>query len=416
MNEISIATTLPWLALILIIAKLGGDLAMRIGQPAVLGELAIGIVVGNAHLLGFHGLEALGHDPAIALLAELGVIILLFEVGLESTVGEMMKVGASSFVVAVVGVVTPMALGFGVGHLLLPQHSAYVHLFLGAALSATSVGITARVMKDLGKSQTAEARIVLGAAVIDDVLGLVVLAVVAGAIAAADRGGSLSLALVGLTLGKSVGFLVAAIGLGMLLAPRLFRVASHLKARGVLLAVGLGFCFLLSWGASFLGLAPIVGAFAAGLVLEDVHFQSFTERGEQAMHELLKPISSFLVPIFFVRMGARTDLASFLAPGAAALAAALTLSAILGKQACGLGVVQRGIRRVTVGIGMIPRGEVGLIFANIGLTLSVKGERIIDNATFSAIVVMVIVTTMVTPPLLKWSMARDARAASPGSG
>lgn len=410
MEHSQLVQTLPWLALILVVAKLGGDLATRLGQPAVLGELVLGILVGNATLVGFTGFQGLAGDHGVELLAELGVIVLLFEVGLESTVKEMMKVGLSSFVVAVVGVIAPMALGFGVGAWLLPGHSVYVHAFLGAALSATSVGITARVLKDIGKSKTKEARIVLGAAVIDDVLGLVVLAVVAGAIAAANQGTSLSAASVALTFGKAAGFLIGAVGIGMLTARRLFRLASHLKAREVLLAVGLGFCFLLAWAASAIGLAPIVGAFAAGLILEDVHFADFTKRGEAKMGDLLRPISAFLVPIFFVRMGARTDLASFTTPGALSLALALTGAAILGKQVCGFGVIGSGVHRLSVGIGMIPRGEVGLIFANIGLTLTVGGERIIEPATFAAIVMMVIVTTMVTPPLLKWSMERAKTA------
>jgi Kef-type K+ transport system membrane component KefB len=309
--------------------------------------------------------------------------------------------------VATLGVAAPFGLGWAVGAWLLPEQGAYAHAFLGATLTATSVGITARVLKDLGRSQSNEARVILGAAVIDDVLGLVILAVVTGAITARDRGGSLAPGDVVLTLAKAVGFLAGALVLGVLSARRLFRLASQLRAHGVLLATGLVLCFGLSWVSGLMGLAPIVGAFAAGLILEDVHYTDFVERGEHGLEELIHPISSFLVPVFFVVMGMRTDLRSFTEPGVLGLAAALTLAAILGKQACSLGVLGKGVGRLSVGLGMIPRGEVGLIFANIGLTLSIGGEPVISHATFSAVVVMVIVTTLVTPPALKWSLARS---------
>jgi Kef-type K+ transport system membrane component KefB len=396
------------LVVVLAVAKVGGELAVRLHQPAVLGELLGGVIVGNLALVGYGGLDWLERDLSIDMLSRLGVLLLLFEVGLESTVGQMLKVGASSLLVATLGVAAPFALGWGVGAWLLPDQGPYVHAFLGATLTATSVGITARVLKDLDRSQSREARVILGAAVIDDVLGLVILAVVTGVIAAADRGGSISAGDVGVTLGKAVAFLVLALAVGVLLSRRLFTLASRLRARGVLLATGLAFCFLLSWLAGVIGLAPIVGAFAAGLVLEDVHYKDFIDRGEHGLEELVHPISSFLVPIFFVVMGMRTDLRSFALPGVMGLAGALTVVAVLGKQACALGVVDKGIDRLSVGIGMIPRGEVGLIFANIGLTLSVGGQRIIDQATFSAVVVMVIVTTMLTPPALEWSLGRGS--------
>jgi Kef-type K+ transport system membrane component KefB len=394
------------LAVILGAAKLGGDVASRLGQPSVLGELVTGVVLGNLPIFGVTLLESIKHDPTIDMLARLGVIILLFEVGLESTIAQMMKVGLSSFVVATVGVIAPFALGWGVGAWLLPNASQYVHAFLGAALTATSVGITARVLKDLNRSQTDEARIILGAAVIDDVMGLVVLAVVTGVISAADKGTELSALSIGFTLFKAVAFLFGSLLIGMRLSPRLFALASLLKVRGALLAAGLAFCFVLSWLAGAIGLAPIVGAFAAGLILEPVHYSDFTERGEHELEELVQPISSFLVPVFFVLMGMHTDLASFTKPGVLGLAAALIAAAVIGKQACYFGVIGKGIDRLSVGIGMIPRGEVGLIFANIGMSLTVQGERIVDAATYSAVVVMVIVTTMITPPALKWSLNR----------
>ncbi len=403
-----VASIALWIVVILLSAKLGGDLAARMGQPAVLGELVVGVALGNLSYFGFHALEPAKADPFIDMFARVGVLILLFEVGLESTVAQMLKVGWSSLLVAALGVIAPFALGWGVGAWLLPEHGPYVHAFLGAALTATSVGITARVLKDLGRSQSNEARVILGAAVIDDVLGLVILAVVVGVISAADRGETMATSDVVLTLAKAAGFLIGSLALGVLLSKRLLSLASKLRTRGVLLAIGLSFCFGLSWVANAIGLASIVGAFAAGLVLEETHYRDFSARGEHGLEELIHPISSFLVPIFFVLMGMRTDLTSFAQPGVLGLAAALTIAAILGKQACSLGVLGRGVDRLTVGIGMVPRGEVGLIFANIGLALTVGGERILDEATFSAVVVMVIVTTMVAPPALKWSMERRA--------
>ena len=407
-----VASTVLSLSVILLSAKLGGELAARLGQPAVLGELVAGVVLGNLALAGVPGLESIQRDPSIEMLAGIGVLVLLFEVGLESTVGQMLKVGVSAFLVALFGVVAPFALGWGVGAWLLPHSSEYVHAFLGATLAATSVGITARVLKDLKRSRSIEARIILGAAVIDDVFGLVILAVVAGVIVAADQGGSMSQVDVGITIGKATLFLLGSLGLGLIISPRLFALASRLKARGVLLAVALAFCFFLSWLASRIGLAAIVGAFAAGLILEEAHYRDFLDRGEHRLEELLAPISSVLVPIFFVLMGMRTDLRVFGDPKVLGLAAALTVAAVVGKQVCSFGVIGRGIDRVSVGIGMVPRGEVGLIFANIGLGLAVRGERVIDEATYAAVVIMVIVTTMITPPALTWSFARAERLRS----
>jgi Kef-type K+ transport system membrane component KefB len=405
-----VAPVALWLVIILVAAKLGGELAVRIGQPAVLGELLIGVVLGNLSLAGVTALDPIKADPFIDMLARLGVLILLFEVGLESTVAQMLKVGLSSLLVALLGVVTPFALGWAVSAWLLPDQSLYVHAFLGGALCATSVGITARVLKDLGRSQAAEARIILGAAVIDDVLGLVVLAVVSGTIAAADRGGTISGIDVLVILGKASGFLVGALVIGMMLSRKVFRLASRLRSQGVLLALGLGFCFLLSWLANLIGLAAIVGAFAAGLILEDLHYRDFVDRGEHGLEELIHPISGFLVPVFFVLMGVRTDLRSFAEPGVLGLAAALTVAAVLGKQVCGWGALGKHLDRLSIGIGMIPRGEVGLIFANIGLALTFQGHPLLSPAMFAAVVVMVIITTMATPPALKWSLERRDRA------
>ena len=405
------------LAVVLGAGKLGGWLATRAGQPAVLGELICGIALGNLGLLGFHAFEPLKQDAFLQILSSLGVIVLLFEVGLESTVSQMARVGPSALLVATLGVITPFALGWLAGAWLLPESSVYVHVFLGAVLTATSVGITARVLRDLKESASDEAKIILGAAVIDDVLGLIILAVVSGLITAANLGHSLSLGSVAWIAAKAVGFLALAVVVGRALAPVLFRLAARIRVPGALLVSGLVFCFLLSYLAAKVGLAPIVGAFAAGLVLEPVVLEHFEESREHSLEWFLHPISLFLVPIFFVLTGLRVDLASLADPGILGLAAALTASAWIGKQACMFGVLQSGVDRLSVGLGMVPRGEVGLIFANIGAALTIAGSAVITPATYAAVVFMVIVTTLVTPPSLQWSLkrarARGARAAKP---
>jgi Kef-type K+ transport system membrane component KefB len=402
---------LAGVAVILVIAKLSGELFERFKQPAVLGELVGGIIVGNLALVGVAAAEPLKTNEVISALAELGVIILLFEVGLESNVREMLEVGWSSLLVAVAGVIAPFFLGWGVAAWFLPEEATLGHVFIGATLCATSVGITARVLKDLGRLATREARIILGAAVIDDVLGLMILAVVEGAIKAATGGTTLEVIDIALIAVKSVIFLAGAIALGHYVVPRLFHNVGRLEGRGVLLAFALAFCFLMAWTAALVGLAPIVGAFAAGLVLDEVHFESFRSRGESHLAQLLAPVSLLLVPIFFVLMGLRVDLRAFARVELLGFAAMLTLAAILGKQICALAVAERGINRLAIGLGMIPRGEVGLIFAGIGATLTLPNaqgvsEPVISSATFGVVVIMVIVTTLVTPPVLKWSLAR----------
>ena len=406
-HEDPVSSVVLGLAVILVAAKLVGHLAVRLGQPAVLGELIAGVALGSADLVGLQWFHAFESDASIDMLARIGVLILLFEVGLESTVRDMLKVGLPSVAVAILGVAAPFALGWGVGALLLPDSSVYVHAFIGATLTATSVGITARVLRDLGRSTSREARIILGAAVIDDVLGLVILAIVAGVIAAANAGGTMSYGTVVLILAKASAFLVGALALGVYLSPRLFRLASRLGGQGVLLTIALAFCFGMAYLASVIGLAPIVGAFAAGLILEDVHVQDFRNRGEQHLEHLVQPISTFLVPIFFVVMGMRVDLTVFGQLDVLWLAGLLTVAAIIGKQLCSLGA-GRDVDRLSVGIGMVPRGEVGLIFANIGLGLTLNGAPVVDGAVYSAIVIMVIATTMATPPALKWSLNRSS--------
>jgi Kef-type K+ transport system membrane component KefB len=374
--------------------------------------------VGALSLAGVGGVETLRTHPVVGALAEIGVIILLFEVGLESNLGEMLEVGWSSLLVATAGVVAPFLLGWGASAYFMPEGAALGHVFIGATLCATSVGITARVLRDLGRLQTRESRIILGAAVIDDVMGLLILAVVAGAIRAAAAGGTLALADVALIATESVAFLVGAVLVGRFVVPHLFRGAGRFKSRGVPLTMSLAFCFSLAWAAAAVGLAPIVGAFAAGLVLDEAHFEPFSGRGERDLGDLLAPVSAVLVPVFFVQMGMRVDLGAFARRELLGFAAVLTAAAVVGKQVCSLAVVERGVNRLSVGLGMIPRGEVGLIFAGIGASLMLPDARgvpgpVVGPATFGAVVIMVIVTTLVTPPALKWSLRRTPAAPEP---
>jgi len=398
-------------AIMLVMAKVGGEIFERAGQSAVLGELCAGIVLGNLVLFGFNRAEPLKTNETIAALAEFGVIILLFEVGLESDVKEMVEVGWSALLVAVLGVIAPFFLGWAVSAYFIPGEARLAHIFIGATLCATSVGITARVFKDLGKLATREARIILGAAVIDDVLALLILAVVAGAIKAAGTGGVLSFFDVGLIALKSLAFLIGAIVIGHLLMPRMLHGAGRLETRGVLLTLAISCCLFLAWASAKVGLAPIVGAFAAGLILDEVHYKHGREQPERDLSDLLQPVSTVLVPIFFVLMGLKVDLRLFTRGDILGLALALTVAAIVGKQICALGVIERGVNRLAVGLGMIPRGEVGLIFAGIGATLmlpaaSGASEPVISSAIFGAVVIMVIITTLITPIALKWSLGK----------
>jgi Kef-type K+ transport system membrane component KefB len=301
-----------------------------------------------------------------------------------------------------------MVLGYFCSAWFFPSHHPLMHWFVGATLCATSVGITARVLKDLGRTDSTEGRVILGAAVIDDVLGLIVLAVVAGVIQAADGGQPFQATTVLWIVAKSVLFLVGAVLVGRWLSQRTFRIATLLSTEGVLLSVALIFCFGISWLAGVVGLAPIVGAFAAGLVLDEVHYADLRARDHRRrdIAELLDPLETFLVPVFFVLMGLRVDLRVFGASEVLGFAAVLTVAAVIGKQVCALGVLEKGADRVAVGIGMIPRGEVGLIFANFGLGLSIRGEPVVDAAVFSATVMMVVLTTVLTPPLLVWKLRK----------
>lgn len=426
----NITTTFLWIAVLLLIAKISG-LVERIGQPSVLGELVAGVILGNLTLVGIHLFDSAKTDSIIRFLAEFGVVILLFQIGLESNIQKIRKVGIPALLVALIGVIVPFVLGaFLVGPWLLPDIGSHAYIFLGATLTATSVGITARVFKDLRKLQTKEAQIILGAAVLDDVLGLIILAVVSALVTT----GTISLGAVGVISAKAIGFLIGAIVLGQISAVHLGKLLSKVHTgTGMKFTLAISFGLIFAWLAGELGLAPIVGAFAAGLVLDPVHFRFFKEpeiteslkgtisdlpeekraklnniishHAHKHIEDLIEPLSFLLVPLFFIVTGMDVSLAALGNTSILLVALGLTAAAIIGKIVAGI-AAGKGVNKLIVGCGMIPRGEVGLIFATIGRSLGVISEEV-----FSAVVIMVILTTLVTPPLLAILLKKQKEAA-----
>jgi Kef-type K+ transport system membrane component KefB len=417
-GAVAAGQTFLWLAILLVAARLA-VLVEHVGMPAVLGELLVGVLLGNLSLAGVTVFEQIETDPIIFVLAELGVVILLFQIGLETNLKDMRRVGARALAVAALGVVAPFLLGaYVVGPWLLPGLGLHAYLFIGATLTATSVGITGRVLRDLGQLEAVEARIILGAAVIDDVLGLIVLAVVSSLVSE----GQISAVAVGGIVLQAVAFLVGSIVAGRLVAPHLARLLSRISAGvamqvSLVLAIGL----FMAWFAHHIGLAAIVGAFAAGLLLEPVFLRDFDKPeidGEirpllagiepaaaakigavldhHAKHHhqaLIEPLGHVFVPVFFVFTGMQVRLEALLDPKVVLVALAITVAAVAGKLVAGLAAGP--VRKWVVGWGMVPRGEVGLIFAVVGRQLGVLDEQV-----FSVMLVMVMLTTLVTPPVL----------------
>jgi Kef-type K+ transport system membrane component KefB len=398
------------LALLVLGAKVGGTIAQRWGQPAVLGELLVGIAAGNflPALFGERGIAFVRDDSTLHVLAEIGVLILLFDVGLEADLRALVRVGPSATLVAVIGVITPFIFGWGTARWLQPEAHFLVHVFVGATLTATSVGITARVLKDLSSLQSAEGQIILGAAILDDILGLVILAVVSALVTSAAAGGAAlsEVAFTGIIL-KAVIFLGATIGIGHYLSGPLMRLAARLSPPDLVLVAGLAACFALAFVADRIGLAGIVGAFAAGLLLDPYGKGVRTSAESVTLQELMAPMSSVFVPLFFVLMGIQVDLRSLITVEAVTFGGVLVLVAVAGKLASAAGIVGRGINRLAVGIGMVPRGEVGLIFAGIGTALTLDERPLLPQATFSALVLMVVVTTLIAPIGLRLTLPHN---------
>jgi Kef-type K+ transport system membrane component KefB len=446
-----VAPILLALVLITIGAAVAGRLMRQFGQAAVLGELLAGVAAANlgyyfhepvltvlregetirkildtaltqnvslaaaaqqllpsggatdrlvAVLAGPGGVAAVSIYSFVDLLSRIGVIVLLFAVGLETSLREMRKVGRNAFFVAVVGVVAPFLFGVGVLWLLMPDTPLARDLFIGGILTATSVGITARVFRDLKQTHRIESRVILGAAVIDDVLGLLVLAVVSALVVT----GTISWIGIAGIGAKAIVFLAGSIGIGLWLTPRLAKAAARLHIENFKLLFGLGVAFALSWVSNWIGLATIIGAFAAGLICEEFFFKELQQ--EHTLSDLLAPVETLIVPVFFVLMGMQVKLETLADWNVLALAAALTAVAIAGKVMAGW-ACSKPVDRLSVGLGMMPRGEVGLVFAGIG-----KGLGVVTDSVFSAVVVMVMLTTLLAPPLLKWSLQRSAGKAA----
>lgn len=387
------------LAILVLVAKLAGELAERLRQPAVLGELFAGVLLGPS-LFGLVDLNAA--DPSAALItfvASLGAIVLLLEVGLETKVRDLLTVGPSAGLVAFLGIFAAFAAGFGASYGLARlgvwPHSWIFHIFLGATFTATSVGITARVLSDMGRLATPEARTILGAAVLDDVGGLLILAIVSSLAAGALDPGALAL-----KAAFAIGFLILALVVGVRFAPRVLDVLGRARVRGLLFAVAFAFALLMAFMAELTGLAAIVGAFAAGLILAQT-------RQQHALHERVRSLSDVLVPIFFVYVGLQVDLRGIgwdIGPMLLA-SAVLTVAGLAGKLVAGLGVIDKSISRLAVGVGMVPRGEVGLIFALVGATTLVGGVPLLSGWAYTAVLLAIAITTFLTPIWLKRVLA-----------
>lgn len=431
-----LAGVLLSLMVIYFASKLGGELSKLIGLPPVLGELVSGVLVGVSalHLLVFPEIgvdvsssvlmttlqtlmgtsgETLEYVFAtqgeiISVLAELGVIILLFEIGLESDIKELQKVGWQAAIVAIVGVVAPFALGT-VGLMGLFHVAAIPAIFAGAALTATSIGITSKVLSELGQLRSREGQIIVGAAVMDDVLGIIVLAVVASL----AKTGDVSVINVATLIGSASGFLLGAILVGRGFNQVFGSISDRLQTRGNLVIPALTFALFLAFVAQVVHLEAILGAFAAGLVLDE------TDQRKELDRQII-PIADVMVPIFFVTVGARVDL-SVLNPiypenrPGLIIAAFLIVVAIIGKTISGWAIFgKEPVNRLAVGVGMIPRGEVGLVFAGIG-----AASGTLDRPLQAAIIAMVILTTLVAPLMLRWAFREDPAVAEtadlPGS-
>jgi len=430
---------------LLFVALMGRFSARKLGLPSVLGELTIGIIAGNlAYQFGFDLILLLREGPhvfdtiqhflhdatlgnevcdtlvdaperrilsvlggpsgneylqiahTVDVFSRYGVIFLLFLVGLDTNLNEMRQVGADSTRVALIGVVLPFILGVAATFLLASQLSFHTALFLGAALGATSVGITVRVLEDLHQGQSRLAHIILGAAVFDDILGLLMLAAVTGIVVS----GGIEIGHITKVVFLAVIFLGGAVFLGPYILRVIIRLMRHLDLIEAKMFVSYLFVMVLAWLANLSGLATIIGAFTAGVILKDAYFVHWGphEKHDYSIRDLIMPLEVILVPIFFVLMGIQVKLETFLDWQVVILAAGLLVAAIAGKLACGLGASKQ-MNRWAIGVGMLPRGEVGLVFAAIG-----KGLGVVDDAMFSSLVLVVIITTLLSPPLLKISL------------
>ena len=396
MTEHATTDLIAVLVAILVSTKLLGVLSQRLGQPAVVGELIAGVILGGSVLGLLNPAE-----PSIVLLAEVGVLILLFEIGLHTDVSSLMKVGREAATVALVGVALPFGLGYGVALSL--GLGTIPAIVCGAALTATSIGISARTLSDLGQLETREGQIVLGAAVLDDIVGLVILSVVSSLVG----GVALTLGGITLTTAIAIGFVVAAVVLGRFLVPPVFRAIASADAAVVLGLAGIVFALILGLLAEKSGSASIIGAFAAGLILHPTPQRAEIEKSATQL-------GHFFVPIFFASVGAAVDVSTFGDIRVLTIGAALIAVGVVGKFLAGYSPFWFTGKKSMIGIAMIPRGEVGLIFARMGLATGALTAHL-----YSAIAMMVLVTTLITPPLLAWnarSRPKQPPTDRPGEG
>ncbi len=390
------------LACALLFAKLLGGFANRFGIPSVLIELLTGVLLGNLSFGDFNlSFSHLENSELVKGLSELGVLFLLFLVGLETNLEDMKKVGWDAAAVAFLGVLAPFVLAFVTIPWIYPSSPFEHTLFIAAALTATSVGITARVLQDCGKLASVSGQIILGAAIIDDVLGIIVLTIVSALITQGHVNGVQFLALL---------LKIGAFGIGIFLVrkiifPQVLNKIKILEISGTVTILLLCFCLLSAWAAEKIGLAGIIGAFALGLALDRIHFKGYEQSKELPLEKIIKPITDFLSPIFFILMGMGVKLKSLDDINAIQFSILLIFCALLGKMVCGLAVSKkskkRGAHSLLIGFGMIPRGEVGLIFAAMG-----KGIGIIKDSDYTAVVIMVVVTTLLAPFLISWQAKR----------
>ena len=381
------------LFIVFVAAQVGGEISQRLKLPGVVGEIVAGCVLGPS-MLGWISLEQIVPGTPLDALAEIGVVLLLFSVGLETRLEDLKKVGAIAFVVGVVGVFVPFVMG-----------SVWAHgsgfdwsrsMFVAAAFVATSAGITARVLQELGALQRIESKVILGAAVIDDVLAMLLL----GVVVSMQGGGHFDAVHLLLVLGGAIGF-IAVIGWG---GTRMMRWNSTWldKPKGdhSPLVIVLALCLGLAWVSTLVGLAAIIGAFLAGMIASET-------RQREALKQKTMPLLALLVPFFFVVTGSKIDLHELANADALWMLAVVTAIAVVSKFVGGwLGSMTLGTQSATIiGIGMVPRGEVGIVVATLGLAAGVFNNRI-----YAIIVAMSLLTSVITPPILAWLLKRpDAR-------
>ena len=408
-SNLSIPTFFGVLALLVVAAHAGGFVATRARLPSVVGELGVGIALAAMPIAALRGLrnEVLPNQAA-----ELGVLLLLFDIGLELHTSDFRSLGWSALKVAIIGIVASLAFASGMSAFLGASAGLRGHVFVGATLAATSIGISGRVLRDLGRTQTGEGKLVLAAAVLDDVLSLLILAAVSAWVGASAHGNGDATPSMWVLAARAIAFLLLALLVGRIVLPRLFTALGRVAGEGTLLVVGLAICLVYAWAANAAGLAPAIGAFVAGLVIEPEDYRPLIRRPGDTLVDLLSPMITFFVPLFFVLAGLKVDVAVFLQPRVWLLTAALFVAAVLGKLLAGVSATSSGSRLV-IGISLVPRGEVSLIFATAGAALTTEGNALVPPATLNALLATIVLTALVPPFALRMILARRASKLRP---